>query len=117
MGPCVRRDDARAVLAALLRIRTRHRPHRIALAQQRAGAGHHDVAFLQALADFDLPRRHQPDIDLPGFDPRPRPPPRGAARARPPPCPPPPGPVGFPPPPPQHPPPPPAGFPPPPPPP
>ena len=38
----------------LLRVRRRHRPHRIAFAEQRAGAGDHDVAFLDAALDFDL---------------------------------------------------------------
>ena len=41
MGPCVRRGDG-----YLLRLRARrHRAHRIALAQQCAGARHHDVAL------------------------------------------------------------------------
>src|ERR1700730_8101301 len=47
----------------LLRLRRGHRAHRIAFAQQRAGAGDHHVALGQAVADFDLARRHQPDLD------------------------------------------------------
>ena len=67
-SPRSRRESARK----LLRIRARrHRPHRIALAQQRAGARHHDVAFGQAVADFDLAAGHQPDLDPPGLDPLP----------------------------------------------
>jgi transposase-like protein len=39
----------------LLHIRAcRHRPHRIAFAQQRACARHHDIAFLQPGGDLDL---------------------------------------------------------------
>ncbi len=48
-----------------------HRADRVAFAQQRAGAGHHDVAFGEPLLDLDLAARHQPDFDPPGFDARP----------------------------------------------
>src|ERR1700722_7066385 len=44
MGPCVRRDDDGWV-PNLLRLRRGHRAHRIAFAQQRAGAGDHHVAL------------------------------------------------------------------------
>ena len=55
----------------LLRIRARrHRPHRIALAQQRAGARHHDVALSQPRGDLDLSGRHQPGLHPPRFDAR-----------------------------------------------
>src|SRR3954452_15089667 len=40
-----------------------YRAHGIALAQQCAGAGHDDVAFVEALADFDIAAGHQPDLD------------------------------------------------------
>src|SRR3954451_3720973 len=42
-----------------------YRAHGIALAQQCAGAGHDDVAFVEALADFDIAAGHQPDLDPP----------------------------------------------------
>src|SRR4051794_13489803 len=51
----------------LLRIR-HHRAHRIAFAEQRAGAGHHDVAFDDAVADLDLACRHQSGFDPPRLD-------------------------------------------------
>src|SRR3977135_142533 len=51
----------------------RHRAHRVALAEQRAGAGDDDVAFLQAVADFDLACRHQPALDPPRLAPPPPP--------------------------------------------
>jgi len=56
-------------IAPLLPLRA-HRAHWVAFAEQRAGAGHHDVAFLQAVADFDLAARHQPDLDALGLDAR-----------------------------------------------
>jgi len=41
----------------------------ITLAQERAGAGHHDVAFHEAIADFDLAAGHQSGFDPAGLDP------------------------------------------------
>jgi len=46
------------------------RAHRIAFAQQRARARHHNVALGHSLADFDLSAGRQPDLDPLGLDAR-----------------------------------------------
>ena len=46
----------------------RHRPHRIAFAEQRAGAGDHDVAFGKPSLISTWPGRHQPGLDPPRLD-------------------------------------------------
>src|SRR5207244_4197545 len=39
------------------------RPYPVALAQERAGAGDHHVAFVEAFANFRIAPREQPDAD------------------------------------------------------